>query len=194
MRDTRGRAVFMKVVPDPVGPGQESVWSYPRPAVAQPCGRLLEIVHRGIVVARTRRGVRTLETSHPPSYYFPREDVAIRCCGLRRGGRSANGRARRSISTSSWRTRLSPTPPGAIRTRAPLSRACAITSRSIRPLRRMLYRRRARAPAERRVLWRLDHVPRRGSLQGSAGDDGLVTGPAPEKPGCTTIAASPLPV
>lgn len=67
----------MKVVPDPLGPGQESVWSYPRPAVARPCGRLLEIVHRGIVVARTRRGVRTLETSHPPSYYFPREDVAM---------------------------------------------------------------------------------------------------------------------
>ena len=67
----------MKVVPDPVGPGQESVWSCPRPAVARPCRRLLEIVHRGIVVERTRRGVRTLETSHPPGYYFPREDVAM---------------------------------------------------------------------------------------------------------------------
>ena len=26
----------MKVIPDPTGPGQESVWSYPRPAVAEP--------------------------------------------------------------------------------------------------------------------------------------------------------------
>jgi uncharacterized protein (DUF427 family) len=68
----------MKAIPAPVGPGQESVWSYPRPAVAQPCRRRLRIVHRGVVVADTRKGVRTLETSHPPSYYFPPEDIAPR--------------------------------------------------------------------------------------------------------------------
>ena len=62
--------------PDPVGPGQESVWAYPRPAIAEPSPRHLRIVHRGEAVAETRRSVRTLETSHPPSYYFPREDVA----------------------------------------------------------------------------------------------------------------------
>ena len=62
--------------PDPVGPGQESVWSYPRPAVAEPSTRSLRIVHRGEVVAETTRAVRTLETSHPPTYYVPREDVA----------------------------------------------------------------------------------------------------------------------
>ena len=52
------------------------MWSYPRPAVAEPTPRRLRIVHRGAVVADTGRGVRTLETSHPPTYYFPREDVA----------------------------------------------------------------------------------------------------------------------
>lgn len=61
---------------DPVGPGQESVWEYPRPAIAERTGRHLLIRHRGVVVAETRRGVRTLETSHPPTYYFPPEDVA----------------------------------------------------------------------------------------------------------------------
>ena len=61
--------------PDPAGPGQESVWSYPRPPIAEPSGRRLRIVHRGLVVADTVRAVRTLETSHPPTYYFPREDV-----------------------------------------------------------------------------------------------------------------------
>jgi uncharacterized protein (DUF427 family) len=66
----------MKVKADPAGPGQESVWSYPRPAVAEPSGRHLQIVHRGVVIADTRRGVRTLETSHPPSYYFPPDDIA----------------------------------------------------------------------------------------------------------------------
>ena len=61
----------MKVIPDPPGPGQESVWSYPRPAVAEASRRRLRIVHRAVVIADTRRGVRTLETSHPPTYYFP---------------------------------------------------------------------------------------------------------------------------
>jgi uncharacterized protein (DUF427 family) len=44
--------------------------------VCEVTARHLRIVHRGVVVAETRRGVRTLETSHPPSYYFPPEDVA----------------------------------------------------------------------------------------------------------------------
>lgn len=62
--------------PDPVSPGQESVWSYPRPAVAEPAFRHLRIEHGGVVVADTRDAKRTLETSHPPTYYFPRDSVA----------------------------------------------------------------------------------------------------------------------
>ena len=65
----------MNVTPDPVLPGQESVWDYPRPAIAEPTPCHLQIVHRGVLVAETRRGVRTLETSHPPTYYFPPGDV-----------------------------------------------------------------------------------------------------------------------
>lgn len=64
------------MTPDPTGPGQESVWSYPRPPVAEPCRSLLRVIHRGVGVAETRRGVRVLETRHPPGYYFPRADVA----------------------------------------------------------------------------------------------------------------------
>ncbi len=56
-------------------PDQESVWDYPRPAIAQAVSSYLEIIHRGVTIAETRTGVRTLETSHPPSYYFPRDDV-----------------------------------------------------------------------------------------------------------------------
>ena len=67
------------VVPDPAMPGQESVWAYPRPAVAQSADHHLKIVHRGVILAETRRGVRTLETSHPPNYYFPRDDIAMDC-------------------------------------------------------------------------------------------------------------------
>jgi uncharacterized protein (DUF427 family) len=62
--------------PDPVGPGQESVWSYPRPPSAQVTGRRIEVVLDGRVVARTDRAVRVCETSHPPVYYVPRDDLA----------------------------------------------------------------------------------------------------------------------
>ncbi len=63
------------VAPEPAGPGRESVWDYPRPAVARPEPRRLRILHRGAVVADTRAGVAVIETSHPPSYYFPPADV-----------------------------------------------------------------------------------------------------------------------
>ncbi len=61
--------------PLPAGPGQESVWAYPRPAVCEPEPSNLKIVLDGRVLADTRKGFRTLETSHPPNYYFPRADV-----------------------------------------------------------------------------------------------------------------------
>lgn len=65
----------MRPRPDPVAPGQESVWDFPRPAIAQPSAAHVVIEHAGIVVADTRASVRTLETSHPPSYYIPPADV-----------------------------------------------------------------------------------------------------------------------
>ena len=62
--------------PDPAGPGQESVWDYPRPAICEPTLRHLQIIHRGIVLADTAKAWRTLETSHPPTYYIPPSDIA----------------------------------------------------------------------------------------------------------------------
>ena len=67
----------MSVQRDPVKPGQDSVWDYPRPAVAQACTRRVQIIHKGHVLADTKAAVRTLETSHPPSYYIPRDDIAM---------------------------------------------------------------------------------------------------------------------
>jgi uncharacterized protein (DUF427 family) len=67
---------MIRPAPDLKKPGQESVWDFPRPAQAENVSSHLKIVHGGIIIAETRRAVRTLETSHPPSYYFPREDVA----------------------------------------------------------------------------------------------------------------------
>lgn len=62
--------------PDPVGPGQESVWDYPRPAIAEPTSRHVQVIHNGVTLADSRSAWRTLETSHPPTYYIPPEDVA----------------------------------------------------------------------------------------------------------------------
>lgn len=66
----------MRPPPDPAAPGHESVWSFPRPAIAEPTAARVLIEHRGLIVADTRAAIRTLETSHPPSYYIPRADIA----------------------------------------------------------------------------------------------------------------------
>jgi uncharacterized protein (DUF427 family) len=62
--------------PDPVGPGQESVWDYPRPPRLEPTTAVLRVELGGTVVAETRDGWRVLETSHPPTYYLPRAAFA----------------------------------------------------------------------------------------------------------------------
>ena len=67
----------MTVARDPVLPGQTSVWDFPRPAIAERCARHVRIEHRGHLLADTRVSVRTLETSHPPSYYIPPDDVVM---------------------------------------------------------------------------------------------------------------------
>ena len=57
------------------GPGQESVWDYPRPPRLEFTRRRLRVVLGGVTVADTTRGFRILETSHPPNYYFPAADI-----------------------------------------------------------------------------------------------------------------------
>lgn len=58
------------------GPGQESVWDYPRPPALEPVSKRLRVEFNGEVIAETTNGYRVLETSHPPVYYFPPEDVS----------------------------------------------------------------------------------------------------------------------
>lgn len=65
----------MRPIPDPVGPGQESVWAFPRPAIAERSRVHILIEHHGVMVVNSRSAVRTIETSHPPSYYIPRSDI-----------------------------------------------------------------------------------------------------------------------
>lgn len=61
------------------GPGQESVWDYPRPPRVEASSRHIQIVFNGEVIADSTRSQRVLETSHPPVYYLPPEDVKLEC-------------------------------------------------------------------------------------------------------------------
>lgn len=61
------------------GPGQESVWDYPRPPRIEASAKLIQVTFAATLVAETRRAKRVLETSHPPVYYLPREDVVTAC-------------------------------------------------------------------------------------------------------------------
>ena len=65
--------------PRPVTPrlGQESVWEYPRPPRLEACEKHIRVVFNGAMIADTRRARRVLETSHPPNYYIPRDDIDV---------------------------------------------------------------------------------------------------------------------
>lgn len=64
--------MFKRIEP---GPGQESVWNYPRPPRTEDSDKAIKVVFNGIVIAHTHRAKRVLETSHPPIYYIPPEDI-----------------------------------------------------------------------------------------------------------------------
>jgi uncharacterized protein (DUF427 family) len=68
------------------GPGQESVWDYPRPPRVEPTPRHLQVVLGGVVIADSRRAWRVLETSHPPVYYLHPDDVRWEFLHDSRGG------------------------------------------------------------------------------------------------------------
>lgn len=61
----------------PPGPGQESVWDYPRPPRLEDTPKRLRVIFNGVTIADTTRAKRVLETSHPPTYYIPPEDVKM---------------------------------------------------------------------------------------------------------------------
>jgi uncharacterized protein (DUF427 family) len=62
--------------PEKPGPGQESVWSYPRPPRVEEFSGSITVELGGEVIASTTRGWRVLETSHPPTYYLPQSAFA----------------------------------------------------------------------------------------------------------------------
>lgn len=54
---------------------KESVWDYPRPPALEPDTRQVTVKFAGETIASTTGAYRVLETSHPPSFYIPAQDV-----------------------------------------------------------------------------------------------------------------------
>ena len=61
----------------PSADAAESVWDYPRPPRVESSARRVRVIVDGTVVADSRQALRVLETSHPPAWYIPREDVRM---------------------------------------------------------------------------------------------------------------------
>jgi uncharacterized protein (DUF427 family) len=57
------------------GPGQESVWDYPRPPRVEPVTARIRAIVDGHELASSSRAVRVLETAGAPVFYLPPEDV-----------------------------------------------------------------------------------------------------------------------
>ena len=56
---------------------KENVWDYPRPAICQKHKGTIEVIVDNKTIAKTKNAFRVIETSHPPTYYFPPEDVTM---------------------------------------------------------------------------------------------------------------------
>lgn len=58
------------------GPGQISVWDFPRPPRVEPVAQRIKVELDGRIVAYSTAALRVCETASPPTYYIPPEDIA----------------------------------------------------------------------------------------------------------------------
>ena len=63
----------MRIKREEPGPGQLSVWDFPRPPALVQWHEHVVVTFAGAVVAETTEAWCVLETSHPPTYYLPPE-------------------------------------------------------------------------------------------------------------------------
>jgi uncharacterized protein (DUF427 family) len=74
MKDRDSKAAAGRLQPEE---GRESVWDYPRPPRLEATTKRIRVQLGGKTIADTRRALRVLETSHPPVYYIPCEDIRM---------------------------------------------------------------------------------------------------------------------
>ena len=171
----RGGMADMRVRPDPVGPGMESVWDYPRPPRLERTARRIRVELAGTVIVDTTAAYRVLETSHPPNYYVPPDDVAAGVL-VRASGNSFcewKGQAHyfdvrvgdRLERAAAW---------GYDRPTPPFAAIAGFVGVLPGPHGRLLRRRRAGGAPAGRFLRGLGHVRHRRAGQGRAREPGLV--------------------
>ncbi len=59
------------------GPGQESVWDYPRPPCLEPSSKTVRVMFHDQIIAQSAKAYRVLETSQPPTWYIQSADVRM---------------------------------------------------------------------------------------------------------------------
>ncbi len=72
---THARGGAIQIVPP--GPGQESVWDYPRPPRLESVATRVRVEFGGRTLADTTRALRVCETASPPTYYIPQADIEM---------------------------------------------------------------------------------------------------------------------
>jgi uncharacterized protein (DUF427 family) len=157
------------------GAGQESVWDYPRPPRLERTSELLRVRFAGEPIAETVRGYRVLETSHPPVYYFPAEDVRTEflLAAKDRSFCEFKGLARYwTLDVRGARSeRAAWSYPDQTAAFLAIKHFFAFCASRVDEL----GRNRAGGVTGGRFLWRLDHIPDRRTVQGRAGDIRMVT-------------------
>ena len=56
---------------------QESVWDYPRPPRVESVSERIRVIFNDEIIADSVNTFRVLETSHPPCFYIPTEDIIM---------------------------------------------------------------------------------------------------------------------
>ena len=55
----------------------ENVWEYPRPPICDPHVGEIKVIINNKTIAKSKNVIRVLETSHPPTYYIPVNDIKL---------------------------------------------------------------------------------------------------------------------
>jgi len=73
---------FKRKMPENIitpGPGQESIWDYPRPPKVELFTKKIRVEFADKVIAETNKSYKVMETSSPPCYYIAQDDINMDC-------------------------------------------------------------------------------------------------------------------
>src|SRR3954469_10024740 len=161
--------------PEKPGPGQESVWDYPRPPRLERFAGAITVELGGETIASTTRGWRVLETSHPPTYYLPQECFAEGALRLASGSSWCEWKGQASyfdlVTDAKRALKAAWTYPRPTAVFEPIAGAVAVMAAAVD---RCTVNGEVVVPPARRLLRRMGDELGHGAVQGHSGVDGLV--------------------